>query len=75
LAAGTYNSRTLTLNALYLLNAADGTILNTIPEPTSIVFAQPVFADNHLFVATANFTASQGKLTAYIPSALKPATK
>ena len=75
LAAGTYNSRTLTLNALCLLNAADGTILNTIPEPTSIVFAQPVFADNHLFVATANFTASQGKLTAYIPSALRPATK
>jgi len=51
LAAGTYNITDMTLNAVYLLNAANGTILATIPEPNLIVFAQPVFAGSHVFVA------------------------
>jgi outer membrane protein assembly factor BamB len=72
LAAGTYNSTDVTLNAVYLLNAANGTILKTIAEPNVIVFAQPVFAGNHLFVATAAGDVPSGKLTAFIPSALKP---
>ena len=75
IAAGTYNSRTITLNAVYLLNAANGAILRTISEPDVIVFAQPVFADSHLFIATANFTTSVGKLTAFIPPALKASKK
>jgi len=75
LAAGTYNISNITLNAVYLLNAANGNILTTIPETNNIVFAQPVFAGNHLFVATAAPLASQGKLTAFIPSALKPSKK
>jgi len=75
LAAGTYNTSNVTLNAVYLLNAADGTILSTIPETNNIVFAQPVFAGNHLFVANAGGIVSQGKLTAFIPSALKPSKK
>lgn len=73
LAAGTYNIANLTLNAVYLLNAASGNILTTIPEPNNIVFAQPVFADNHFFVATSGPATSQGKLTAFIPAALKAA--
>ena len=75
LAAGTYNIANLTLNAVYLLNAANGTILTTIPETNNIVFAQPVFAGTHFFVATAGGNASQGKLTAFTPSALKPSKK
>ena len=75
LAAGTYNTANLTLNAVYLLNAANGTILTTIPETSSIVFAQPVFAGNHLFVANAGGFVSAGTLTAFIPSALKPSKK
>jgi outer membrane protein assembly factor BamB len=73
LAAGTYNTADITLNALYLLNAADGTILTTIPETNNIVFGQPVFAGNHLFIATSQPVTSQGKLTAFTPSGLKPA--
>jgi len=72
LAAGTYNTANVTLNAVYLLNAANGTILTTIPETNNIVFAQPVFADTHLFIANAGGLVSQGKLTAFTPSALKP---
>lgn len=72
LAAGTYNIADVTQNAVYLLNAADGSILKTISEANTLVFAQPVFAGNRLFVATAGGIASQGKLTAYTPSALKP---
>jgi outer membrane protein assembly factor BamB len=73
LAAGTYNITTVTLNAVYLLNAANGTILTTIPQPSTLVFSQPVFAGNHLFVANAGGVPSSfGKLTAFIPSALKP---
>jgi outer membrane protein assembly factor BamB len=72
LAAGTYNTTDVTLNAVYLLNAATGSILTTIPETNTIVFSQPVFAGNHLFVATAAGDVPSGKLTAFIPSALKP---
>jgi outer membrane protein assembly factor BamB len=71
LAAGTYNLPTLTANAVYLLDSSNGNILATIPQPNNIIFAQPVFAGNHLFVANAGGFVSQGKLTAYIPSALK----
>jgi outer membrane protein assembly factor BamB len=59
-AAGTYDSADPTTNAVYLVDATDGTILRTIVV-TSPVFAQPVFAGAHLFVA-----ATDGTLTAYI---------
>jgi outer membrane protein assembly factor BamB len=75
LAAGTYNISDITLNAVYLLNAANGNILTTIPQTNTIVFAQPVVAGNHLFVATADPLGSAGKLTAFIPSALKASKK
>ena len=72
LAAGTYNISDVTLNTVYLLNAANGSILASIPETNDIVFAQPVFAGTHLFVATAGGVTAEGKLTAFTPSALKP---
>jgi acyl dehydratase len=76
LAAGTYNITTVALNSVYLLNAATGTILKTIAQPNNIVFPQPVFAGDHLFVANAGGVPSSfGKLTAFIPSALKPSKK
>ena len=76
LAAGTYNISNFTLNAAYLLDATNGNILTTIPQPDTLVFAQPVFAGNHLFVANAGgVPSSYGKLTAYIPGALKSARK
>ena len=71
MAAGTYNARDFTMNALYLLDASNGNILSTIPESGTIVFSQPVFAGNHLFVANAGAFVSTGTLTAFIPSALK----
>ena len=71
LAAGTYNLPDTSQNAVYLLDSSNGNILATIPQPGNIVFAQPVFAGNHLFVANAGAFVSQGKLTAFIPSALK----
>ena len=58
-AAGTYDNADPTTNAVYLVNATDGAILRTIAV-TSPVFAQPVFAGSHLFVA-----ATGGTLTAY----------
>jgi outer membrane protein assembly factor BamB len=77
LAAGTYNAPNLTLNAVYLLNSSNGNILATIPQSGAVVFAQPVFAGNHLFVANAGGVGgvSTGKLTAFIPSALKALKK
>jgi outer membrane protein assembly factor BamB len=75
IAAGTYNLPSINLNAVYLLDASNGNILATISETGNIVFAQPVFAGNHLFVANAGGFVSQGKLTAFIPSALKPSKK
>jgi outer membrane protein assembly factor BamB len=59
IAAGTYNAASPSSNAVYLVSAADGTIINTIHK-RSAVFAQPVFSDSHLLVAT-----SAGVLTAY----------
>ena len=55
IAAFSYGSRG-GQNALWLINAANGQILNTISYGTSSTFAQPVFADGYLF------TASQGPL-------------
>jgi outer membrane protein assembly factor BamB len=61
LAAGTYSIPNPTGNAVYLFDASNGNILTSFPE-SSLVFAQPVFADNHLFIAT-----SGGLLFAYSP--------
>jgi outer membrane protein assembly factor BamB len=59
IAAATYNTVTPSMNRVYLLDASDGSVVNTIQEDVP-VFAQPVFADTHLFVAT-----TAGVLTAY----------
>jgi hypothetical protein len=76
IAAGTYNIADVTLNAVYLLNAANGNVLKTIPEPSTLVFAQPVFAGSHVFIANAGGVPSSfGKLTAFTPSALKAPNK
>jgi polyvinyl alcohol dehydrogenase (cytochrome) len=61
-AAGTYVKSTPSSNVVYLVDASDGTILRTLPM-TSPVFAQPVFAGTHLFIAT-----NGGKLIAYAAS-------
>jgi polyvinyl alcohol dehydrogenase (cytochrome) len=55
IAASSYGSRG-GQNALWLIDAASGQILNTISYGSSSTFAQPVFADGYLF------TASQGPL-------------
>jgi outer membrane protein assembly factor BamB len=75
LAAGTYNFSDMTINAVYLLDSSNGNILTTIPATNYIVFGQPVFAGNHLFIAGAAPRSSLGKLTAFIPSALKSSKK
>jgi outer membrane protein assembly factor BamB len=59
IAAGTYNTVDATSNRVYLIDAATGAVVNAI-LPAAAVFAQPVFADADLFVAT-----KAGKLTAY----------
>ena len=46
--------------AAYLIDASNGSILKTISTSNVSTFAQPVFADEFLFVASIN-----GKLTAY----------
>ena len=51
-------------SAVYLLNEANGQVLGTINTGNTPVFAQPVFADNYVFVATAG-----GGVTAYEPAA------
>lgn len=51
LAVGTSNYSACPTGA-YLINAATGAILNTLPVGTTQVFAQPVFAQGTLFVAT-----------------------
>jgi len=71
LAVGTFNEPDITQNAVYLLNSSNGNIVTTIPEPDNVVFAQPVFAGNDLFVATAGDFTSAGRLTAFTPAALK----
>jgi outer membrane protein assembly factor BamB len=55
IAASSYGARG-GQNGLWLINAANGQILKSVSYGTSSTFAQPVFADNHLF------TASQGPL-------------
>ena len=51
LAAATFNYGTCS-TAAYLINAATGAILITLPVGQGNIFAQPVFAQNTLFVAT-----------------------
>jgi polyvinyl alcohol dehydrogenase (cytochrome) len=62
IAAGTFNNVTPANNRVYLIDASTGGVVNTITT-SSPVFAQPVFADNKLFVAT-----TTGTLTAYTPT-------
>jgi outer membrane protein assembly factor BamB len=52
LAVGTYLCPTGSTPGAYLINAATGTILDTLPVGGSLVFGQPVFAQGTLFVAT-----------------------
>jgi len=52
LAAGTYSCTTPNTPGAYLVNAATGAILKTLPVGSSRVFGQPVFAQGTLFVAT-----------------------
>ncbi len=52
LAAGTYRCPTGNTPGAYLINAATGAILKTLPVSSSRVFGQPVFAQGTLFVAT-----------------------
>jgi polyvinyl alcohol dehydrogenase (cytochrome) len=53
--------------AAYLIDASNGSILKTISTSNVSTFAQPVFADEFLFVATigASGPGAIGKLTAY----------
>jgi outer membrane protein assembly factor BamB len=51
LAAGTFSYGSCGTGA-YLINAATGAILTTLPVGTTRIFAQPVFAQGSLFVAT-----------------------
>jgi hypothetical protein len=51
IAAATYNPTTGAVNATYLMNASDGTILATLQTGDS-QFPQPVFAGNYLLLAT-----------------------
>jgi polyvinyl alcohol dehydrogenase (cytochrome) len=53
IAAASYGSTT-NRNGVFLINAANGHILKTIPYAKSNTFGQPVFADNFLFVASTN---------------------
>lgn len=53
IAAASYGSTT-NHNGVFLINAATGQILKTIPYVKSKTFGQPVFADDSLFVASAN---------------------
>ena len=59
IAAATYNLENPPLNEVYLLDASNGSVVNAIQQDAAI-FAQPVFADTHLFSAT-----TSGILTAY----------
>jgi outer membrane protein assembly factor BamB len=52
LALDTYTCPTPNTPGAYLINAATGAILDTLPVGSSRVFAQPVFAQGTLFVAT-----------------------
>jgi outer membrane protein assembly factor BamB len=59
IAAATYDYRAA--NAEYLVDASDGSVLNTI-DLDSPAFSQPVFADSYVFAAT-----SLGDLSSYTP--------
>jgi len=52
LAVGTWSCTPPNTPGAYLLDAATGAILTTLPTGTSRVFSQPVFAQGSLFVAT-----------------------
>jgi polyvinyl alcohol dehydrogenase (cytochrome) len=52
LAVGTYRCVAPAAPGAYLVNAATGAILTTLPVGANKVFAQPVFAQGTLFVAT-----------------------
>jgi hypothetical protein len=39
-------------NAVYLIRASSGQIISTVSTGNTADFAQPVFADSYLFVAT-----------------------
>ena len=52
LAVGTYRCVQPATPGAYLVNAATGAILGTLPVAAAKVFAQPVFAQGSLFVAT-----------------------
>lgn len=52
LAVATYSCTKPGAPAAYLVNATTGAILSTLPVGTSKIFAQPVFAQGTLFVAT-----------------------
>ena len=52
LAVGTYLRHAASTPGAYLINAATGAILKTLPVGSSRVFGQPVFAQGTLFVAT-----------------------
>jgi outer membrane protein assembly factor BamB len=71
IAAATYNLPEVMMNAVYLLDASNGNILATISQSGNIVFAQPVFAGDHLFVANAGGFVSRGTLTAFKVGTLK----
>jgi outer membrane protein assembly factor BamB len=51
IAAASYGSTTST-NGVFLINASNGQILKTISYGTATTFGQPVFADNHLIIAS-----------------------
>jgi hypothetical protein len=52
LAADTYGYANCNSFGAYMINAATGAILITLPVGSARVFAQPVFAQGTLFVAT-----------------------
>jgi polyvinyl alcohol dehydrogenase (cytochrome) len=51
IAAASYGSTT-SANGVFLINASNGQILKTISYGTAQTFGQPVFADNHLIIAS-----------------------
>ena len=61
IALGTYDNLS-GINAAYVVDATNGAILATLSGPKSIIFAQPVFADDYLLVASVHVG-----LTAYRP--------
>jgi outer membrane protein assembly factor BamB len=52
LAVPTMDSSVGAANAVFLIDAADGTIITQLPTGSDGEFAQPIFADGHLFLAT-----------------------